>query len=159
MSTTIHIQAATGDQADQILSVLVAAFEQYRQQLDPPSGVFRETPEDIRRKLAQGGGIVAYDGDVLVGVVLYQPHADYMYLGRLGVLPEYRGRQIATRLCKRVEQVAHDHNLSRIQLGVRIVLTGNQRFFRSLGYTITEYHCHENYTEFTYVSMEKSLVS
>lgn len=154
---SIHIQPATIDQADQILSVLLGAFEQYRQRLDPSSGVFHETAEDIQQKLELGGGFVARDGAQMVGVVLYQPHPDYMYLGRLGVLPTYRGQQIAMRLCAQVEQAALEHQLHRVQLAVRIVLTDNQQFFQNLGYRIVSYHSHEHYTQFTYVTMEKEL--
>lgn len=155
--TTIQIHAATVDQAAQILSVLVTAFEEYRQVLDPPSGVFRETVDQILHKLELGGGFVAWDGERIVGVVLYQRYPDYMYLGRLGVLPEYRGRQIATQLTNKVEQAALERGLRRVQLGVRIGLTGNQQFFQHLGYHIVSYHAHENHTEFTYVMMEKQL--
>jgi ribosomal protein S18 acetylase RimI-like enzyme len=155
--TTIHFHDAELNQADQILAVLIAAFDQYRQQLDPPSGVFEETPDDIQEKMSHGGGIVACDGQHIVGVVLYQPHADYMYLGRLGVLPEYRGRQIATRLITQVEHLAHERNLPCVRLNVRIGLTANQKFFQGLGYTITDYCRHENYIDFTYVAMEKKL--
>lgn len=157
MSTSIQICEATIDQADQILDVIRAAFEQYRHKLDPPSSVFRETAENIRQKITQGGGIIACDGETIVGVVLYQPYPEYMYLGRLGVLPDYRGQQIAIRLCHGVEDRALEHHLNRVLLNVRIGLVGNQQFFQSIGYTITEYHRHENYADFTYVSMEKTL--
>jgi ribosomal protein S18 acetylase RimI-like enzyme len=155
--TTIRIDAATRDQGEQILAVLVEAFEQYRTILDPPSGVFHETPASIRRKLEMGGGFVARDSVALVGVVLYQPYPDYMYLGRLGVLPAYRGGQIATRLCASVEQAAQERGLPRVQLAVRLALTDNQRFFQSLGYQVVSYHSHEGYTEATFVTMEKAL--
>jgi predicted N-acetyltransferase YhbS len=155
--TTIEINAATVDQTEEIRTVLVAAFEQYRQVLNPPSGVFRETPDRIRQKLELGGGFVAWDDSRMVGAVLYQPHSDYMYLGRLAVLPEYRGHQIASRLVNRVEQTARERQLHRSQLCVRIVLTGNQQFFERLGYRIISYHSHENYTEHSFVTMEKSL--
>ncbi|MBN1563273.1 MAG: GNAT family N-acetyltransferase [Anaerolineae bacterium] len=155
--TTIHLHEAQPDHADHILAVLVAAFEQYRDQLDPPSGVFRETAADIRQKLARGGGFVACDEQRIIGAVLYQAHPDYMYLGRLAVLPDYRGQHIATRLITQVEQQALVRQLATVRLNVRLSLTGNQRFFHSVGYTITDYCCHENYTEFTYVTMEKKL--
>ncbi len=155
--TTIHIQEATLNQAEQILPVIVAAFEEYRDRFDPPSGVFKETPESIRQKLGKGGGFIACDDQRMVGAVLYESRPDYMYLGRLAVLPEYRGQQIATRLCASVEEAALQHHFSCLQLGVRIELTGNQQFFQGLGYRIKEYRCHENYTEYTYVWMEKTL--
>lgn len=153
----IHVQAATSDQATSILAVLMAAFQQYRDVLDPPSGVFSETPDDIKHKLTAGGGFVASDGLEIVGMVLYQPHTEYMYLGRLAVLPDYRGRHIARNLIAAVEQEARKQNLYCVQLGVRLVLRDNQALFQRLGYTIKSYHAHEGYNDYTYATMEKRL--
>jgi predicted N-acetyltransferase YhbS len=157
--TAVKIDLAIIDQAEGILTVIVAAFEQYREVLDPPSGVFRETTDSIRQKLEQGGGFVAGDNSQIVGAVLYQPYSDYMYLGRLAVLPEYRGRQIASQLVDRVEQAALERHLCRSQLCVRIALTGNQQLFERLGYRIISYHNHEGYAEHTFVTMEKALTT
>jgi ribosomal protein S18 acetylase RimI-like enzyme len=107
--------------------------------------------------LEQGGGFVALDDARMVGVVLYEPHPDYLYLGRLAVLPEYRGQQIASRLTARVEQEALDRQLRRVRLGVRIALPGNQALFQHLGYRMISFHSHEGYTDYTYVMMEKAL--
>ncbi|HLA44841.1 MAG TPA: GNAT family N-acetyltransferase, partial [Aggregatilineales bacterium] len=139
-------------------SVIVEAFEQYRYKLDPPSGVFRETPESIRQKI-ENGGFTACNGEKIIGAVLYEPHSDYMYLGRLAVLPVYRRRHIAVDLIATVEQAAHEQNLSRVRLGVRIGLEGNQRLFQNLGYQIIEQHSHEGYSEITYLMMEKRLTT
>lgn len=133
----IQIQTATVESAKSILSVIVAAFEQYRDVLDPPSGVFSETPAKIQHKLETGGGFIAYDeiGDRLsmVGAVLYQPNLEYMYLGRLAVLPTYRGFGIAKQLAIAVEQKTIEYKLPCVQLGVRLILTDNQKFFQQLG--------------------------
>ena len=155
---TIRIRLATVNDTEQILSVLVAAFEPYRHQLDPPSGVFRETPESIRHKLEIGGGFAACDGEAMVGAVLYEAHPDYMYLGRLAVLPAYHRRHIATDLITAVEQAACEQNLWWVRLGVRIGLAGNQRLFHSRGYEVIEQHSHEGYTEITYLMMQKQLI-
>ena len=157
LAQTIRIEAATVDLADPILAVIVAAFEQYRDHLDPPSGVFRESSDQIRHKLEAGGGFVARAHDTMAGAVLYHPYPDYMYLGRLAVLPAYRGRQIARQLIAAVEQAARDRQLPCVQLGVRVQLTGNQRLFKSLGYVVTGAHAHEGYAEPTYLTMEKRL--
>jgi ribosomal protein S18 acetylase RimI-like enzyme len=118
---------------------------------------FSETPDDIKHKLTAGGGFVASDGLEIVGMVLYQPHTEYMYLGRLAVLPDYRGRHIARNLIAAVEQEARKQNLYCVQLGVRLVLRDNQALFQRLGYTIKSYHAHEGYNDYTYATMEKRL--
>lgn len=156
--TRIHIEPASPDLAGHFLAVLVASFEQYRLTLDPPSGVFKETPESIARKIESGGGFMAYDDTTLVGVVLYEFHQDALYLGRLGVLPDYRGQKIAHQLINAVEQVAVAHQAPCIELGVRIGLVSNQQLFKSLGYEITSYDRHEGYSEITSLTMVKQLV-
>ena len=159
----IHIQIATIDLTESILSVIVAAFEQYRDVLDPPSGVFSETPAQIQHKLETGGGFVAYeeidDQLSMVGAVLYQPNLAYMYLGRLAVLPTYRGFGIARKLTNVVEQKAIEYKLPCVQLAVRLKLTDNQKFFQQLGYKIVSYEAHEGYSDPTFVTMEKQLSS
>lgn len=157
--STVTIQAAALDQSAAIQAVIQAAFEQYREQLDPPSSVFRESAAQIRSKLEAGGGFIACAGEDMVGAVLYEAQPDYMYLGRLAVLPAYRGQGIANRLVQAVEQAAIQHKLPRVELAVRIALSRNQAFFQHMGYAISAYHAHEGYSVSTYVSMQKSLSS
>ena len=151
------IKPATASDAEDFLRVLVASFEQYRDTLDPPSGVFKETPHSISQKIEAGGGYLAYDESSIVGVVLYQFYPEALYLGRLGVLQTHRGQRIAHQLIAAVEQTALAHDLHSIQLGVRIDLKGNQRLFTSLGYEIISYDRHEGYSEITSVTMLKRL--
>ncbi|MCB9458389.1 MAG: GNAT family N-acetyltransferase [Anaerolineaceae bacterium] len=155
--TEIAIVAALPQHAEAFLDVLVASFEAYRETLVPQSGVFRESVATIHDKLVAGGGFFAMDGDIIAGVVLYQFKDDSLYLGRLGVLPDYRKQGIAKMLISAVEQVAIKRQLPQIELGVRLVLESNQKLFKSLGYVITEEHCHEGYSETTWYTMVKRL--
>lgn len=153
----IHITSAQSAESPLLLSLIVQGFEQYRDKLDPPSGVFAETAETIAKKIDQGGGFIAWEGDTPVGAVLYENEPDAVYLGRLSVLPAHRGKGIASLLVTAVEDATRLQGVNRVWLGVRVALTGNQAFFEGLGYAIYESDRHEGYAEPTFVRMQKFL--
>lgn len=157
MPKNSQIQAATVDDAPLLLDIIVRAFEEYRGKFDPPSGVFVETTASIRAKVESGGGFIAVREGQVLGVVLYQPESDHMYLGRLAVLPESRGLGVASRLVGAVERRALELGFTEVQLGVRLALSGNQALFERLGYHIFEHRSHEGYSEITTVQMKKQL--
>jgi ribosomal protein S18 acetylase RimI-like enzyme len=80
-----------------------------------------------------------------------------LYFGRLSVLPAARGQGIARRLVEAVEDEARRRELSGVQLGVRIVLTENQRLFTSLGYIEIGREAHEGFDHPTSINMRKPL--
>src|SRR5690242_14505183 len=90
----IVLRDATEDDIPMIIAVTRAAFDEYDGVLNPPSSVPQETPEKVRAKLASGKGVLALLADQVVGSVYYSPESEYLYLGRLAVLPAYRGRGI-----------------------------------------------------------------
>ncbi len=140
-----------------LCAIIHAAFASYRNVLVPPSGAHTETPETIAAKLAHGGGLLAFIGDVPVAGVVYQPHETHMYLGRLAVLPVYRGRGIGQRLVEGVEARARTLGLPSVQLGVRLQLPGNQTFFERLGYRVIRAEAHAGSLNPTCYYMEKRL--
>ena len=153
----VMLRAAELNDAAILLDVIVQAFEAYRGKFDPPSGVFAETVDTIRGKVESGGGYLATLDNTIAGCVLYQPQADHMYLGRLAVLPQYRGYGLARLLVEAVENQARVLNLPAVHLGVRLALKGNQEMFTKLGYHILYEGKHPGYDEITYVQMEKRL--
>lgn len=153
--STITLRAATLDDANTVLNVIHAAFEPYRGVLNPPSGAHKETQETIAQKIETGGGFIATLDDIVAGVVVYQPEETRLYLGRLAVLPEYRGKGIAHVLIAAVEELARQHGFPGVRLGVRVQLPQNRAFFERLGYQVTEYESHPGFTEYTFMNMEK----
>src|SRR5688572_15197248 len=121
----ITLRPAVVNDAVLLLDTIVQAFESYRGKFDPPSGVFTETIDSIRGKLEIGGGYIAIINGDVAGCVLYEPQADHMYLGRLAVLPAFRGNGVARVLVEAVEHRARELNLPAVQLGVRLALKGN----------------------------------
>src|SRR5262245_41381900 len=113
---------ATDDDIPTIVAVTQAAFDEYTGRLNPPSGAPNETPENVLAKLASGRSVLALVGDRVVGSVYYSAEPEYVYLGRLAVLPEYRGRGIGSALVAEVERRARELGIARVRLGVRLAL-------------------------------------
>ncbi|MEQ8672114.1 MAG: GNAT family N-acetyltransferase [Aggregatilineales bacterium] len=155
----INIVSATPADSARLYAIITRAFAQYKEMLVPPSSVFKETADSIQTKLTKGGGFIVRIKDQDAGSVLYEPQEDHLYLGRLAVLPEYRGKGIAHALINAVESHASQHNFPRVKLGVRLALEANRRLFTSLGYEIIDYGTHDGFPEPTYVNMAKSITS
>lgn len=160
----IHTRQGAEADCAMVLAVLQAAFGAY-QDLDPPSGVTRETVEALREKVAQEMLWVAEvdDGSVsepgrVVACVFTKPHQKYrdaLYFGRLAVLPAYQRQGIARRLIAVVEQQAREQGFRRVVLGVRVALPDNTHYYQSLGYEIIGAGTHPGYTAPTFYRMGK----
>ena len=73
------------------------------------------------------------------------------------MLPTARGQGIAKRLVEAVEDEARRRELAGVQLGVRVVLTENQRLFTALGYVEFSRDAHEGFDYPTSINMRKAL--
>jgi ribosomal protein S18 acetylase RimI-like enzyme len=139
-------------------AVIAASFAQYRGKLVPESGAFRETAEGIAAEFGKGAAaIVAERNGDMLGCVLIDEKEGDLYFGRLSVLPSARGQGLASRLIDAVETEARRRGLSGVRLGVRVVLTGNQRLFQSLGYRETSREAHPGFDHPTSINMRKPL--
>ena len=138
--------------------LILAAFEDHRGKMMPPSGAHNETPEKVRAKLQEGGGIIAYVDGAAAGCVVYYPEEkDQMYLGRLAVLPAYRQHGVGQALVAAVENKAQMQGYTRMSLAVRVALPRNRAFFERMGYGVTGYESHAGYSEPTFMHMLKPL--
>lgn len=158
MSDTSVLRTATIGDAASIAATIAASFAQYRGKLVPESGAFRETAEGIAAELARGASaIVAERNGEMLGCVLTEEMEGDLYFGRLSVLPSARGRGLARLLIDAVEAEALRRGLAGVRLGVRIVLTDNQRLFASLGYRETSREAHPGFDRPTSINMRKPL--
>jgi predicted N-acetyltransferase YhbS len=156
MSDTVVVRTAAAADAASLAATIAAAFEQYRGRLTPESGSFRETADTIRRELAAGSSaIIAEQDGAPLGCVMIKPVDRDLYFGRLAVIPSARGRGIARRLVRAVEAEAARRGLAGVRLGVRIMLTENQRLFAALGYVETAREAHAGFDHPTSITMRK----
>lgn len=148
--------AHTTDAAN-VLQVILGAYAEFRGKLEPPSGAFAESEKSIQAKLDKGGAIKASANRELIGCVIYEPQGDFMYFGRLAVLPAWRRFGVARGLIAAVEEQTKAAGLNRVQIGVRLVLPAHQAYYEALGYQPIEYTCHPGFAQPTSVTMEKQL--
>jgi predicted N-acetyltransferase YhbS len=151
----ITLREATNADLPALVAVLKAAFEEYRGQLDPPSGAHAETSAKLREVLRTARAVLALAGDEIVGCVFYTPLGDHVDLFRLAVLPAYRRRGIGRLLIAYVEARVRELGLLRVQLGVRVALPGNRAYYERQGYRFIEARTHAGYVEPTFVILEK----
>ena len=82
----------------------------------------RETAVLVAEHLRQGGGFVLLDDDKPVGSVRWLPHdtdAHVWEILRMGVLPEYRGRNISQHLLEAVIHHGLESAVDELRLAVR----------------------------------------
>jgi GNAT superfamily N-acetyltransferase len=124
---------------------------------DPPSSALRETAAIVADKLANGGGVGGECEGALIGVVLWAPEDDALYLGRLAVAPAWRGRGLAGQLIDAVEAEARRRGLGWLRVQARLELPRNRLLFGSRGYVEVGVRAHPGYAEPTIAVMQKAL--
>ena len=153
----IITREGTQSDAPAILSLIHQAFKQYEGKLDPPSGAHKETIDTIKARISEGGALIIENDNLVIGCALYEKNPDNLYMGRLAVLPAYRNQGIGNKLLEMVERKANELGSPIIRIGVRIGIPNLIEFYNKRGFNITEYCCHNGYTNPTFVRMIKNL--
>jgi ribosomal protein S18 acetylase RimI-like enzyme len=135
--TTVTL--ATVADAPLVHRIMLAAFEEYRGVLEPPSSTHNETVEDVRRAFDTGGAALAWVDEEAVGSARFQPRPNYLYVGRVSTLPDWRGRGIASALMTFLAGHARTLALPEVRVEVRLSLPSNVALYRRLGFhTVSE---------------------
>ncbi len=154
------LRPARPDDADAIWRVTRAAYLPDRERLHPPSSVFKESIDDIRRAMVDGTIYAAERAGEIVAAVRVRPHdadATALYCGRLAVLPSAQRRGLGTALMARVEEHAMATGRRAVALGVRLELPENILFYERLGYRIVGEERHPGHPTPTFLWMRKDL--
>ncbi|WP_052339913.1 GNAT family N-acetyltransferase [Gorillibacterium massiliense] len=152
----IQITEAKTEEAAIIHRIMREAFQEYAERLVPPSGALRETVDDIIRKMNSGGAIIARIGDAAVGAAQYSWNDGYLYIGRVSVMPDYRGLGIGKYMMEHIEKLAAANHVFETRLGVRLSIPQNVAFYKSLKYEVLEKHDYPDKTDSWYI-MNKRL--
>ncbi len=153
----LSIRALRAEDAVAAAAVIREAFAAQSLATDPPSSALRETAASVAAHLAEGGGAAIEADAALVGLVLWAARDDALYLGRLAVLPAWRGRGAARALIGEGETEARRRGLRRLRLRVRLALDDNCRLFSACGFQVTGQGAHSGYAAPTFAVMEKAL--
>ncbi len=139
--------------------IMQEPFAEYHGVLDPPSSAHAETVGDVARALAAGGGARAWLGAKAVGSVRYGRQPDHFYIGRISVLPAYRGRGIGGALVTFLEGHARARAIPEVRLEVRLALDKNLARYERLGYQIREIVPHPRNPDYSFAKLAKVLAN
>jgi ribosomal protein S18 acetylase RimI-like enzyme len=129
-----RIELVDATQAELVLRLAVAAFEEFRETLVPPPGILAERVEDVAAYIERGGAVIAWEDETAVGSARFHPEADHLYIGRVAVPPEHRRRGIASAIMQFLEAHALSLGLHETRVEVRQALPSNVALYESLGY-------------------------
>jgi GNAT superfamily N-acetyltransferase len=98
------------------------------------------TPEWIQSAFARGVRYYLLRGPQgAVGcVALEHAEAEVCYLGRLGVLPPFRGRGLGKALVDHVVEKARELDARRVELGIISAEAGLRKWYEKLGFSATD---------------------
>ena len=130
----LRIETVGPDRAEDVFAATRAAFAEYAGVLDPPSGATTESLDDVRAGIAEGGALLAWIGDALVGTGRFRLRDGWMYAERIGVLPAARGGGVGVALMRAIEDTARAAGRAEVRLATRAALWRNLRFYEGLGY-------------------------
>lgn len=130
-----------------VRDLMRAAFSEYDAVLTVPSSSMWESVEDVAGHIAEGGAVLARVGAEAVGSGRYALRDDHVYIGRLSVLPAYRGRGIGAAMMLAMEQRAVAEGRTEARISVRTLLPKNIELYERLGYVVTTRYQHERGNE------------
>jgi N-acetylglutamate synthase-like GNAT family acetyltransferase len=152
---TPSLRAATSADAAALAALIRLAFAAQTVVTDPLPSALKETAESVAQHFAKGGGGFLIEGPI--AALLWSEADGGLYLGRVAVHPDWRGRSLAKRLVAAAEELARARSLPRLHLSTRLVLLDNRRLFASCGFVEITEHAHPGYAHPTFVEMQKRL--
>jgi GNAT superfamily N-acetyltransferase len=138
-----------------LLALLQQAFAYMVPRIDPPSSLDQMGVAELRRKATDDCLIIASDGQLLLACVFAAVHDDCVYVGKLAVADQARGRGLARQLLAAAEQVAREHQRAFLELQTRIELVENQQTFAALGFVEVARTAHPGYTRPTSITLRR----
>jgi ribosomal protein S18 acetylase RimI-like enzyme len=153
----LRLERATPDDAPRVWTIQRAAFEEYLGAQNPAPSVWRAEVADVERWLRDGGGVLAWLGETLVGSVVWSYRDAWFYVQHVAVHPEYRRRGLATRMMTWIEAEAQRCGYAQLALRIRSAQSGNQALYEGLGFVVTDTAPHPLGGPETLTRMEKEL--
>jgi GNAT superfamily N-acetyltransferase len=147
----------TGPVADwaALRALLADSFAYMEGRIDPPSSLAAMTPESLRTKAAEETLVTLWEGDALVGCGYFSDTGRSLYLGKLAVRADRRGRGLLRRIVAEADRVARALGRPVLELQTRVELTENHATFAALGFREVGRTAHAGYDRPTSVTMER----
>jgi ribosomal protein S18 acetylase RimI-like enzyme len=139
-----------------LLDLIRAAFAYMEGRIDPPSSMNALSVEKIAQQ-AEAGEVWAI-GTPPVACVFLTPKPDVLYVGKLAVAANQRGKGHARALIDLAETRALALNLPALELETRVELTENHAIFRAMGFAETGRSAHAGFDRPTSITFRRGLV-
>jgi ribosomal protein S18 acetylase RimI-like enzyme len=144
-----YLVVSTAEFSD-VLRLIQSAFAYMDSRIDPPSSMHRLTVEDLARS-AEVWAI----GHPPAACMVLTPKENSLYLGKLAVAGNQRGKGLARRLTDHACARARALGLPAVELQTRVELIENHKAFRALGFTETGRTAHPGHDRPTSVTFRK----
>lgn len=129
----LRVEEAGATDAAAVRDVIHAAFAA-RQRVDPPSTALEETTESVAAALERDGGLLCRVDAEPAGAMLFGVATSALVLRRIGVVPHFQSRGVASALVGVAEQVAAARGFDDVRLAARAELPATVTFWRRRGY-------------------------
>ena len=139
----------------QVLRLIQTSFAYMTGRIDPPSSMHQLTVSALAQ-MAKDSSVLAL-GDPVAACLVAKPLPHALYLGKIAIASDLRGRGVLRALLGRSEELARSLSLSRLELQVRIELVENQKIFGKFGFVETARNAHPGYDRATEITMQKLL--
>ena len=139
----------------QVLRLIQTSFAYMAGRIDPPSSMHQLTVSALAQ-MAKDSSVLAL-GDPVAACLVAKPLPHALYLGKIAIANDLRGRGVLRALLERSEELARSLNLFRLELQVRIELVENQKIFGTCGFVETARNAHPGYDRATEITMQKLL--
>ena len=126
-----------------LLALIRAEFAYMDGVIDPPSSMHRLTEDDIARQAETGEVWVI--GRPAMACMFLTVKGDWLYLGKLAVAADQRGKGLARDLVDQAMARASALGLKGVELQTRIELVANHVTFAAMGFHETGRSAHPGY--------------
>lgn len=136
-----------------LLALIHRAFAGMDGRIDPPSSLYRLTPQTVAEHARHGEIWVI--GAPVVACVFLTPQTDALYVGKLAVDPPEQGRGHARRLLDQAARRANALGFRELELQTRVELLENHAVFQRLGFRQVAATAHPGFDRPTSLTFRK----
>jgi len=154
-SAVRRLEASDTAALAQVLRLIQTSFAYMTGRIDPPSSMHQLTVSALAQ-MAKDSSVLAL-GDPVAACLVAKPLPHALYLGKIAIASDLRGRGVLRALLGRSEELARSLSLSQLELQVRIELVENQKIFGKCGFVETARNAHPGYDRATEITMQKLL--
>ena len=138
-----------------LLHLIRAEFAYMEPRINPPSSMHRLTEADIAAKAETGEVWVIGTPPVACVFLTYQPES--LYIGKLAVAAQQRGKGLARALIDVAEARARDLGLGWLELETRVELSENHAAFARMGFQEVGRKAHAGFDRPTSITFRRAV--